>query len=113
MDRILSVSWKNVWRNKKRSLIVISAVMLGTAAGVFTSGLMNGWVDQRVQSAINIEQSHIKLTNPEFLKNEELANYIRGVAPVESYLKFNKKSRATARESRLCPWLPLQGATPH
>lgn len=53
---------------QKRSLIVIAAVMLGTAAGVFTSGLMNGWVDQRIRSVINIEQSHIKIYNPEFIK---------------------------------------------
>lgn len=101
MDRILPVSWKNVWRNKKRSLIVISAVMLGTAAGVFTSGLMNGWVDQRVQAAINIEQSHIKLFNPEFLKNEELANYIKGVTPVEIYLKVNKKIKGYSKRIKI------------
>jgi hypothetical protein len=41
---IWSIAWKNVWRNRKRSLIVITAVLLGTTAGVFTSGLMKGWV---------------------------------------------------------------------
>ncbi|MCK9627866.1 MAG: FtsX-like permease family protein [Bacteroidales bacterium] len=101
MDRILSVSWKNVWRNKKRSLIVITAVMLGTAAGVFTSGLMNGWVDQRIRSVINIEQSHIKLYNPDFLKNEELTNYIKGVAPLEKYLKVNNKIKGFSKRIKI------------
>ncbi|MEA5004986.1 MAG: FtsX-like permease family protein [Rikenellaceae bacterium] len=101
MDRILSVSWKNVWRNKKRSLIVISAVMLGTAAGVFTSGLMNGWVDQRIRSVINIEQSHIKIYNPEFLKNEELTNYIKGVAQVENYLETNNTIKGYSKRIKI------------
>lgn len=69
---IASIAWKNVWRNRKRSLIVITAVLLGTAAGVFTSGLMVGWVNQRTHSLVYTETGHLKIHHPDFLKNEEL-----------------------------------------
>ena len=38
---ILSISWKNVWRNKTRSMVVIVAVMLGIFGGVMATGIMN------------------------------------------------------------------------
>ena len=69
---ITSISCKNVWRNKHRSLIVIVAVTLGTIAGVFVAGLMKGWSDQRVNAAIFTEASHLKIQNPEYLNNEEI-----------------------------------------
>ncbi len=69
---ITSISWKNVWRNKNRSLIVIVAVTLGTVAGIFVAGLMKGWSDQRVNAAIYTEVAHIKVQNPEYLNNEEI-----------------------------------------
>jgi putative ABC transport system permease protein len=41
---ILSISWKNVWRNKTRSLVVIIAVTLGIISGAMVVGIMEGWV---------------------------------------------------------------------
>jgi ABC-type lipoprotein release transport system permease subunit len=68
---IASIAWKNVWRNKPRSLIVICSITLGTVAGVFVAGLMNGWVDQRIKDVIYTQMSHIKIRNPNYLINEE------------------------------------------
>ncbi len=86
---IWSIAWKNVWRNHKRSLIVIVAVLLGTAAGVFTSGLMVGWVDQRIRSLVHVEVGHIKLHNPEYLNNEEIGHLIADVPAVTQSLSTN------------------------
>jgi putative ABC transport system permease protein len=38
---IIEIAWKNVWRNKSRSLIVIAAVTIGVFAGVFSIAAMN------------------------------------------------------------------------
>src|SRR4030042_4085670 len=69
---IYSIAWKNVWRNKKRSLVVIIAVTLGIISGVLLVGIMKGWVEQRLHDAIYNEVSHIQIHNTEYLKNEEI-----------------------------------------
>ena len=69
---IWSISWKNVWRNKNRSLVVIIAVTLGIISGVLVVGIMEGWVEQRLHDAIYNEVSHIQVHNTEYLKNEEI-----------------------------------------
>jgi len=98
---IWSIAWKNVWRNRKRSLIVITAVLLGTTAGVFTSGLMNGWIKQRMQSVIYTEVGHLKLYNPEFLNNEEINNFIPQSEAVVSYLQNDKRVKAFSQRIKL------------
>ena len=67
-----SIAWKNVWRNKKRSLVVIVAVTLGIISGVLLVGIMEGWVRQRLNDAIYNEVSHIQIHNNEYIKNEEI-----------------------------------------
>jgi len=67
-----SIAWKNVWRNKKRSLVVIVAVTLGIIAGVLLIGIMEGWTKQRLHNAIYNEVSHIQIHNNEYIKNEEI-----------------------------------------
>ena len=98
---IWSISWKNVWRNKKRSLIVICAVLLGTVAGVFTSGIMKGWVHQRINTVVYTEVSHIKIHNPDYLLNEEIKYTIPQINKVENYLSSNPKVKAFTKRIKL------------
>lgn len=85
---ILSIGWKNVWRNKTRSLVVIVALILGIFGGVMATGIMNGWIAQRVHDCIYNEVSHAQIHNPQFLLNEELqhtiANYNTVVATLDT-----------------------------
>lgn len=69
---IWSIAWKNVWRNKKRSLVVITAVTIGIIAGVLLVGIMEGWTKQRLNDAIFNEVSHIQIHNSGYIKNEEV-----------------------------------------
>ncbi len=98
---ITSISWKNVWRNKSRSLIVIIAVTLGTIAGVFVAGLMNGWVNQRIKAAIYTEVGHIKVQNPDFLVNEEAAYSISNFLEVTKYLDNSTHVKAWSARSKI------------
>ena len=68
---IFKIAFKNVWRNKVRSLIVILAITLGLTGGIFTVSIITGMVEQKIRMGINIEVSHIQIHNPEFLKNLE------------------------------------------
>jgi len=73
---IWSVSWRNVWRSKTRSLVIITAITLGVFAGVYTVAFMFGWVNQRVASVINTEMSHIQIHHPEYLETYEIHDLI-------------------------------------
>ncbi len=66
---ILSISWKNIWRNKIRSLVVIVAVTIGLYGAVFGVALMQGIVNQKANDAIKNEISHIQIHHPEFRNN--------------------------------------------
>jgi len=78
---IISIGWKNVWRGKTRSLVVIIAVMLGIFGGVMATGIMQGWIEHRIHASIYNEVSHVQIHNPAYMENEEikftLADYNR------------------------------------
>lgn len=72
---IWSVAWRNIWRNKGRSNVIISAIALGIFAGVFIWAFYSGMIEQRVQSAILTESSHIQIHHENYLTDPD-ANYI-------------------------------------
>ena len=68
---IWSISWKNVWRNKIRSLVVIIAFTFGIFGGVYMVAVFVGMIDSRVKLAIGNEASHIQVHHPSYLENNE------------------------------------------
>ncbi|HKK67604.1 MAG TPA: ABC transporter permease, partial [Bacteroidales bacterium] len=73
---IIAVAWRNIWRNKMRSLVIISAITLGIFAGVFSTAFMKGMSDQRIETAIKSEISHIQIHQPEYRKQDKLKLFV-------------------------------------
>ncbi|MDR9419660.1 ABC transporter permease [Gracilimonas sp.] len=63
---IIKLSWKNVWRNPTRSSVVILAVLLGTWAGIFSTGLMNGMSMQYIKNQLDTSVSHMQIQHPKY-----------------------------------------------
>jgi len=81
------ISWKNIWRNKTRSLVVIAAITLGLFGGLFSSAMFKGMGDQRVHEALSKEISHIQIHNPLYLENPEIGFYINRAGEVLDFIR--------------------------
>lgn len=73
---IFSISWRNIWRNKVRSIVIISAIALGIFAGVLATSFFKGMANQRIQKVINTDLSYIQIHNPGFRQDADFSNYI-------------------------------------
>lgn len=77
---IATIAWRNVWRSRTRSLVVILAIMLGLWGGIFSYAFMQGMADQQIYSAIHTETGHLQLNKPKFLLNNDLQLNMPGAA---------------------------------
>ena len=98
---IFKIAFRNVWRNKVRSLIVILAVTLGLAGGIFTVSIITGMVEQKIRMGINIEISHIQVHHPDFLKNSESRYTIPQADSIASIISGMSGVRAVCTRSRI------------
>ena len=73
---LISISWRNVWRNKLRSIIIITAVAIGLTAGIFMTSFYRGMANQRIEKAIRTDIAHIQIHNNKFRDNNEINMYI-------------------------------------
>jgi putative ABC transport system permease protein len=60
------IAWRNVWRSRLRSLVVIIAVALGLMAGVFMIAFSYGVNQERASNIIETRISHIQLHEKNF-----------------------------------------------
>ena len=58
---LLTLAWRNIWRNKKRSLIIISAIAVGLCCGLFASATMFGMWDSMINTTIDRDLGHFQI----------------------------------------------------
>ena len=63
---VIKVAWRNVWRNKSRSLVVMGSIVVGIWALITSVGFMNGFMVGYTNEAINYDISNIQVHHPEF-----------------------------------------------
>jgi ABC-type lipoprotein release transport system permease subunit len=76
------IAWKNVWRNKRRSGIMIAAVALGLWGGLFAVGIFSGMYDSMVNSSIDRDLGHIQVHAKGFREERLLSMMIPDPAKV-------------------------------
>jgi putative ABC transport system permease protein len=72
MKTLLKISWRNVWRNTRRSLVMIIAIAIGLWGGIFVSALSSGLIDQRFNLSVKQHISHIQIHHEDFLKDRHV-----------------------------------------
>lgn len=94
---ILLIAWKNIWRNKIRSLVILLAMAIGITAGIFSVAVMKGMMYQRIASAINNEVSSIQLHQSSFLDNNEIRFTLDSVDAIFDVVKNRPEVSAVSR----------------
>ena len=69
---IFKMSWRNIWRNPLRSLVVMGSIMVGTWAIIALLSFSFGMVKSHVNNAIELETSNLQLHQPRFNEDQEV-----------------------------------------
>lgn len=70
MKTILAMAYRNLFRNKRRTLLAASSVTLSITLIVFMQGFFGGFMDSIIRNATRQESGHIKITTKEYSENE-------------------------------------------
>ena len=94
---LFKLAWRNIWRNKRRSLIVLVSVIVGIVAIVFSDGLSNGMMRQMLFNQINLNISHIQIHKEGFNNNKIVKNFIPDINKVQSVLEKDPSVKAFSK----------------
>jgi ABC-type lipoprotein release transport system permease subunit len=72
---LAKLAWKNIWRNKVRSGVILGAIAIGLFSGTYLVAFMEGWVVGSVQDEIDTNLSHIQVHDSGFLVNYDISRY--------------------------------------
>jgi len=96
---LFNLAWRNIWRNKRRSLIIISAIAVGLLCGLFASSIMFGMGESLVNSTIDRDLGHIQIHSTKFEDEKLLVDTIP--QPQKIFAKINEQKNVAGITSRI------------
>ena len=73
---MLTLSWRNLWRNHRRTMIMLAAISVGVWAMIFMTALMRGMVDDMLHQGVRNLPGHIQIHHQGFRDDPSVVNSI-------------------------------------
>ena len=71
---LLKLAWRNIWRNKRRSLITLAAVVFAAVMAVAMRGIQLGTYTLNIKSVVELFSGYLQIQNKRYLDNPSLTS---------------------------------------
>lgn len=86
--RVVTMAWRNVWRQRRRSLVAIAAMSLGLLAMIVYAGLAEGFLRDMERNMLDLELGDLQVFADDYRRNPSIYTIIEQpevlLAPLES-----------------------------
>lgn len=83
----LQIAWRNIWRNPRRTLIILAAVIIGAWTMLFFGALSRGMAESMLDNSINTLTGHIQIQKTGYRDDPVVENRIHDPAPLRALLE--------------------------
>ena len=73
---LLLLAWRNLWRNPRRTSIMLAAIGVGVWAMIFMTALTQGMVNEMVRDGISALPGHVQVHHPDYMDDPNVNNLI-------------------------------------
>jgi len=82
----LQLGWRNIWRNPRRTTVIVTAVVIGVWSMIFLGALMRGVADQMVRNGIATLTGHLQIHQKGYRSDPVIENSIEAPSNLEQAL---------------------------
>jgi ABC-type lipoprotein release transport system permease subunit len=70
----ISLAWRNIWRNKRRTLLTVASIFLAIFLALIVRSLQIGWFDNLVNIVVQSYTGHIQIHKPGYWDDRDINN---------------------------------------
>jgi len=81
------MAWRNIWRNPRRTTVILIAIIIGTFAMITSSALMRGFEKGMVENSLSTLTGEVQIHHPQYLDDPVIENSMEDAGSVERALQ--------------------------
>lgn len=98
MRQTITFAWRNLWRNKRRTIITISSIVFAVIIAAFMRGMQLGSYEKMLNDAIKSTTGHYSIMEHDFWDNRTLINSFEYTDEIDSLLSTDPYAKIIAPE---------------
>ena len=112
---IMKIAWRSIWRNRRRTLISMSAIGIGLTLVIFYSGVMAGVLGEATEQLDGTGMGHVEITAPKWRERRRVADHLDAAVmsrlglPASAEVGARVISRGLVSSARGAEGVELQG----
>ena len=89
MKRTIIMAWRNIWRNPRRTLVIITAVVIGVWSMVFLGAFSRGMLNNMLENGKSVLIGDIQIHHKNYREDPSIDKSMEQVEIVRDFLKNN------------------------
>ncbi|MFQ5609651.1 MAG: ABC transporter permease [Woeseiaceae bacterium] len=73
---LFMLAWRNLWRNHRRTFIMLAAISVGAWAMIFMTALTQGMVTEMIRDGISVLPGHVQVHHPNYRDDPNINNVL-------------------------------------
>lgn len=94
MKLLIKLGWRNIWRNKRRSLLTLIAIAFATFSAIAMRGIQLGTYDVNIRTAVEMFTGYIQIQKEGYQSNPSIRKSYRFSDEIQSVLSDREKIRS-------------------
>ena len=74
MNTILKIAWRNIWRNKRRTLITVASIMFALFFAIIMRGFQKGSYAKMKENAIESYSGYLQIQKTGYWEDKNINN---------------------------------------
>lgn len=83
----LQLGWRNIWRNPRRTAVIMTAIVIGVWSMIFLGALMRGITDQMVGNGIATLTGHLQIHHTGYRSDPVIENSMKAPGAITTALE--------------------------
>ncbi|HRX67716.1 MAG TPA: ABC transporter permease [Tenuifilaceae bacterium] len=68
------IAWRNLWRNKRRTLITVASIFFGVMLATIMNSLQDGTYSNMIDMMVKLSSGYLQIQNPDYQENKSINN---------------------------------------
>ncbi|AFV00342.1 ABC transporter permease [Simiduia agarivorans] len=81
LTALVAIGWRNLWRNSRRTLIMLAAISVGVWAMIFMTALIRGMLDDMIHGAVSNFLDHGQIRHQQYADDPSIDNRLPAPGP--------------------------------
>lgn len=78
LSTLAAMAWRNIWRNRRRTIVTLASIVFGTFLAVFLTGMGDATYGKMIDTAARMGNGHVSIEHPQQLQAPAPKRFVAG-----------------------------------